>query len=55
MTIREHRNSFNCSADRFSLVAMYVEIPWLKLSLFIELRLHLFTGTQGGFRIDMSR
>ena len=55
MSIREHRNSFNCSADRFDLVAMYVEISWLKLSLFIELMLSLLIGTLGGFGMDRSR
>ena len=38
MSIREQRNSFNCSAEWFDLEAMYVEISWLNLSLFIELR-----------------
>ena len=48
MSIRELRNSFNCSAEWFDLEAMYVEISWLNLSVFIELRFRLIIGTDGG-------
>ena len=44
MSIREQRNSFNCSAEWFDLEAMYVEVSWLNLSLFIELRFCLIMG-----------
>ena len=55
MSIRECKNSFNCSAEWFDLVAMYVEISWLNLSLFIELRFCLITGTDGGLGMLISR
>ena len=55
MSISEQRNSFNCSAEWFDLEAMYVEISWLNLSLFIELRFRLITGTDGGLGMLISR
>jgi len=55
MSIREHKNLFNCSAEWFDLVAMYVEISRVNLSLFIEIRFHLITGTDGGIGILISR
>ena len=55
MSIREQRNLFNCSAEWFDLEAMYVEISWLNLSLFIELRFRLIIGTDGGLGMFISR
>ena len=55
MSIRERSNLFNCSAEWSDLVAMYVEISWLNLSLFIELRFRLIIGTDGGLGMLISR
>ena len=55
MSIREQRKSFNCSAEWFDIEAMYVEISWLNLSLFIELRFRLIIGSDGGLVMLISR